>query len=153
MIAPALCLTLALSYPCDGPAQPDCESYRHKSDAATAWILGGATAAVIGWDLYLALRHQKTESQHIRDWAWDSNLLPFAAGTVLGHWFLNRKPDEHGGGPRNSPWIVAGSLGAVAAWDVAWALSRGQRHSWIRHPAIWAGLGIANGGLFWAASW
>jgi protein-S-isoprenylcysteine O-methyltransferase Ste14 len=61
-----------------------------------------------------------------------------------------RPPGEDGTGPANSlPGILA-AVAAVAVWDLAWSLSGGSRYALVRHPALWAGLGIAVGGIVWS---
>lgn len=105
----------------------------------TQWILCLLIVGLIIYDVFA----KPTLSQALRDWGKEFVGLPFCAGLLLGHWFLNHSDLWLSGWMYALPIILG-----LVAWDIVWNL-KPRPLVWYRHPAIYASLGVAGGAIFW----
>lgn len=112
----------------------------------TGWGMVVITAAIIGWDVYLGIAHADTESMILASTGRRFMALPLFAGSLVGHWFLNRRSVNY------KLWPVALSiLLATLAWDIVnvYFPAGTWVQEWIRYPGFWLLAGLPVGSFFW----
>jgi hypothetical protein len=112
--------------------------------SVTKLVLLGTIFGLLGYDAFVAVLHEPTESQVLRDWGHVSTCLPFVAGFLLGHWFLPRQ------NPSGSAWGNAAILIlALGAWDLWWFFTGRTDCPFYRYPGFYAILGVPLGSFLW----
>lgn len=120
-------------------------------DVVTVCLIAAVPVVWIAWDVVLGLKRQKTESMWLAEWSRCWNVLPFLAGTLCGHWFMQ---NPH---PNYALWPVALALTlAVLAYDLLcrpWSVKGAsvtllEPVKWLRYPGLWLALGIPVGFFF-----
>lgn len=117
-------------------------------DAVTVGLVVGTAAAWIAWDVVLGVRRQKTESMWIAQWSRQFNVLPFAIGTLVGHWFVQSPEPDY----RAWPAAVACAIGVLGFDLVSFPWPRGailNVPKWLRYPGLWLAFGVPVGHFFW----
>lgn len=111
-------------------------------DKITVALFIAVAVGLIVWDVILGLKKEKTESMWLAKWARDWNALPFAFGTLVGHWFM-QNPNPH------YAWWPYGAVAialVAAVWDASLRLYVPR---WARYPGWWLLVGVLNGYLTW----
>lgn len=89
-----------------------------------------------------------TMSTVMREWGWKYSSVAFIAGGLIAHWFFNRE----GASPLNV-WGYATGLpvfGFLMLFD--FYMKDRKKKVWFKTPAIYVGLGMLWGYLFWNLS-
>jgi len=120
----------------------------------TACIFLAFVFALIAWDIVVAVNNAPgdTISEIVLSWAGRFCVVPFAAGTLMGHifWTLEKKP---------SRWLTIPILLVVTAcllvWDIVTVceISESICKVWLaKHPAVLLLVGVVCGHFLWGQS-
>lgn len=109
----------------------------------THWVLIATIVALIAYDAIVATIGQPTESQILRDWGQKRVALPFTAGFLAAHWFMNRNSQWPSGWMLALPIILA-----LVGWDVWWN-HKDRPRVWYRWPGLWLLAGLPVGCFLW----
>ncbi len=118
----------------------------------TIALIVGTGRVWIGWDVFVGVTGEETESQVIAQWVRACNALALFLGAWIAHlaWH-NRKPNY-------DLWPLAvACLFATLVWDAlttTWHVKGADVQlvhvpSWTRFPGLWMGLGLLVGHWFW----
>jgi hypothetical protein len=136
---------LQLAPPMSVPT-PVVDKPRLMDDKLQNWTIGimaGTVVALIAWDVIVAKEGSSTESQLLKNFAWQYSVIPYILGILIGHWFFN-----HEGSWNQSLWPVAfGSIGIVLTWDLLKPHNNSKGIE--RYPGIWFAVGVPMGAVFW----
>lgn len=111
----------------------------------TQILLITVIVGLIVYDVFAGKLGQPTESSALRDWGRHFTTLPFTAGFLLSHWFVNTTHLWASG------WMLAlPILFILSLWDLFWNVEKKDLSPWYRYPGLWAGVGAVCGYLMWA---
>ncbi len=112
----------------------------------TQIILIAAIVGLIVYDVLAKVFSAPTESSVLRTWGEKYTALPFCAGILLGHWFINHNNLWLSGWMYAAPMIVA-----LVIWDFVWN-RKTHVTVWYRYPGLWALIGVPVGAFLWGQS-
>ncbi len=115
-----------------------------KTRKLTKYLLASTAVVWIVWDIFVAIEPTPgdTESEVIRDYAWNHPFVPLGFGVLMGHFLWTRAGGRYF---KRSPWLLVPiGLGALAL-DASGVIGSIQ-------PLIPFGAGMLLGHTLWTQS-